>query len=127
MNKYKTLNAMGIQNPQQIRRHEVYMYDNTDILRVVYTREPGSILPVTRQYKFPRIKKPTLVDSGSRQTTVLYESSSEFRNALDELEQLMDQKTSPSSNAMILEELGALEAEMRARIHHIKSMVENRH
>ena len=125
MSKHPVLTEMGVQNPGEIARYELYMVDHTDILRIVYDRKKGSILPVSRRYKFPQIKKSTMVDSGSRQTEVLYESSQEFRNAVSELSQLLDtKKNKKASDAAILEEIEHLEQDVAHRIAYLKSLLD---
>ncbi|WP_423910283.1 DUF3461 family protein [Candidatus Spongiihabitans sp.] len=125
MRKNLALIAMGVQNPEQIARFATYMVDNTDILRIIYDRKKGSILPVSKKFKFPQIKKSTMVDSGTRRTEVLYESSNEFRNAVSELEQLMDERAdSHNVSQLIAEEVRALEEDVASRIDYIKSLVE---
>ena len=110
MSKYEALWAMGIQHPAEIDRYALFMVNNTDILRIVYKRKKGSILPVSRSYKFPRLKKSTLVDSGTRKTEVLFESSQEFRNAVAELDDLLDTRyTADQARALIAEEVQHLE------------------
>lgn len=124
MSKNLALVAMGIQNPEQIARFAVYVADNTDILRIIYDRKKGSILPVSKKFKFPQLKKTAVVDSGTRQTTVLYQSSNEFRNAVSELEQLMHVRNDSHNLAqLIAEEIRTLEADLAARIDYIKSLV----
>jgi hypothetical protein len=116
---------MGIQNPKEIARYALYMVNNTDILRVVYDRKKGSILPVSKIFKFPMLKKSTMVDSGTRKTELIYESSAEFRNALSELNQLMDARSSSESlGNLIEEEIHALEEDVASRIAYIKSLVD---
>ena len=88
MSDYPRLTEMGIQNPQEIEKFATYMVEHTDILQITYDRKKGSLLPVSRRYKFPQEKKSVLVDSGTRQTEVVYESVGAFREALHELEQL---------------------------------------
>ena len=101
------------------------MADNTDILRITYNRKKGSLLPESRKYRFPRLKKSTLVDSGTRQTEVIFESSAEFRNAVSELEQLMEKRGSTVEvHKLIAEEIQHLEEDVAARIDYIKSLVE---
>ena len=113
MSKYPALAAMGINNPNEIERFALYMADNTDIIRIVYNRKKGSILPVSKKFKFPRLKKSTLVDSGTRQTEVLFESSQEFRNAVAELEKLIDTKHSADELRRLVEdEVRAMEEEV---------------
>jgi hypothetical protein len=125
MSTYPALNSMGIQNPKEIARYALYMVNNTDILRVVYDRKKGSILPVSKIFKFPMLKKSTMVDSGTRKTELIYESSAEFRNALSELNQLMDARSSSESlGNLIEEEIHALEEDVASRIAYIKSLVD---
>ncbi len=124
MNKFKVLIEMGVQSPEQIERYALYMTNNTDILRIIYSRQKGSILPVSINFKFPRIKKSVLVDSGTRQTELIYESSPAFRNALAELDQLIDAKKSTEDlGKLINEEVRLLEEEVMWRIDYIKSLV----
>ena len=125
MSNYPALSAMGIQHPEQITRFAIFMMDHTDILRITYDRKKGSLLPESRKYRFPQIKKSTLVDSGTRQTEVLYESSAEFRNAITELENLMDKRDSVEGvRQLIAEEVQHLEEDVAACIDYIKSLVE---
>ncbi len=125
MSKFPALNAMGIQNPNEIARYALFMVNNMDILRIVYDRKKGSILPVSKNFRFPRLKKSTMVDSGTRQTEVIFESSAEFRNALSELDQLMDARDSSENlSKLIEEEIQALEVDVASRIDYIKSLVD---
>ena len=125
MSKYPVLESMGIQNPEQIARFSVFMLNNTDILRIVYNRKEGSFLPVSRKYKFPRAKTTNLVDSGTRQTVDTYNSSPQFRNAVTELETLMDVKHDADElRSLIKEEVKLLEEDVAARVNYIKSLVD---
>ena len=125
MSKYPALTAMGINNPKEIERFALYMADNTDIIRIVYNRKKGSILPVSKKFKFPRLKKSTLVDSGTRQTEVLFESSQEFRNAVAELEALIDIKHSADELRKLVEdEVRAMEEEVASRSDYIRSLLD---
>lgn len=125
MSKHKVLTSMGIQNPGEIARFELYSVDHTDILRIIYDRKKGSILPVTRKYRFPQIKKSTMVDSGTRKTQVLYESSAELRHAVEELETLMKaRKTTAAGKEALVNEIRLLEEDFTARINYIKALVD---
>lgn len=124
MSKYPALTEMGVQNPEQIARFAFYTVDETDILHIVYDRKKGSILPVSRKYKFPRVKKSTMVDSGSRTFEYLYESSGAFMSALAELNQLMEKRESKQDmRALITEEVRALEEDVAVRMDYIKSLI----
>ncbi|MGB5707202.1 MAG: DUF3461 family protein [Arenicellales bacterium] len=127
MSKYNALEAMGVKNPAEIARYEIYAVDvdHEDVLRIIYDRKKGSILPVSRKYRFPQIKKSTMVDSGSRKTEVIFESSAEFRNAVAELGQLMDLRgSSVELQKLVAEEIKHLEEDFAARIAHIKTLVD---
>ena len=49
MPEYKTLGEMKIRNPREIARYSVQTLehpdDHTDVLRIVYKRKKGSLLP----------------------------------------------------------------------------------
>ena len=124
MTSYPRLTEMGVLNPKQIEKFLIYTTDDFDILRIIYERKKGSLLPVSKNYKFPRIKKSVLVDSGGRQTEVVFESDPAFREALHELEQIKavrDQGTDLA--ATIAEEVRLLEEDVAMRIEYIKSLV----
>lgn len=125
MSKYNALAEMGVQNPEQIARFAFYTVEHTDILHIVYDRKKGSLLPVSRKYKFPQIKKSTLVDSGTRRTEVLWESSPVFQNAITELNQIMKKReTKVDTRKLIVEEVAALEEDVAVRIDYIKSLID---
>jgi len=124
MNKHPRLDEMGVNNPKQIEKFLIYTTDDFDILRIIYERKKGSLLPVSKNYKFPRIKKSVMVDSGTRKTGVVFESDPAFREALHELEQVKavrDQGTDLA--ATIVEEVRLLEEDVALRIEYIKSLV----
>lgn len=125
MIEYEALTKMGIQKPEEIVRFELYSVDQTDILRIIYDRKKGSFLPVTKKYRFPQIKKSTLVDSGSGQAQVIFESSAEVRNAVAELDRLMKgRKTSVAGKEALVNELRLIEEEVNARIGHLKNLID---
>jgi hypothetical protein len=124
MSNYPHLAEMGILNPQQIEKFAIYSTDKLDVLRIIYERKKGSLLPVSKNFKFPRIKKSVLVDSGTRETTLIFESTEAFRNALHELEELKIDKTkSEDLAALILAEIRYLEEDIALRTEYIKSLV----
>ena len=123
MKNYPRLKEMGIQNPQQVEKFAVYTTDELDVLRVIYARKKGSLLPVSKNYKFARIKKSVMVDSGTRQTEIIYESDPAFREALSELEHLKIEKSQTDDLAtLIAEEVRLLEEDVALRIEYIKSL-----
>ena len=125
MNKFPRLAEMGVQNPGQIEKFAVYTVGKTDVLRIIYDRKKGSLLPVSRRYKFPQVKKSVMVDSGTRQTQTVYESTPAFREALHELEELkLMREKSLDLAAMIREELKHLEEDIALRTQYIRSLVD---
>jgi hypothetical protein len=80
---------------------------------------------VSKTYKFPRVKKSILVDSGTRQTQVIFERNPSLTNAVAEIEELLsDRKDKDQLNQILADEILQLEAEMTSRIDYIKSLVE---
>ena len=125
MSNYPKLTEMGVQHPEEIEKFAVYTVGNTDVLRIIYDRKKGSLLPVSRRYKFPQVKKSVMVDSGTRQTETLFESTPAFREALHELEQLrLEREKGQDLAAMIREEFRHLEEDIALRSQYIKSLLE---
>lgn len=125
MNNYPKLTEMGVQHPDEIEKFAVYTVGHTDVLRIIYDRKKGSLLPVSRRYKFPQVKKSVIVDSGTRQTETLFESTPAFREALHELEQLkLAREKGQDLAAMIREEFQHLEEDIALRTQYIKKMLE---
>ena len=125
MNNYPKLTEMGVQHPDEIEKFAVYTVGHTDVLRIIYDRKKGSLLPVSRRYKFPQVKKSVIVDSGTRQTETLFESTPAFRAALHELEQLkLAREQGQDLAAMIREEFQYLEEDIALRSQYIKKLLD---
>ncbi|MBT8433815.1 MAG: DUF3461 family protein [Gammaproteobacteria bacterium] len=125
MSDYPKLTEMGIKHPEEIEKFAIYTVGRTDILRIIYDRKKGSLLPVSRRYKFPQIKKSVLVDSGTRQTETLFESSPAFREALHELETLKAARDKGQDLvAMISEEIKHLEEDIALRAQYIQALLD---
>jgi hypothetical protein len=125
MSDYPRLTEMGIQHPEQIEKFAVYTVGRTDVLQVIYDRKKGSLLPVSRRYKFPQVKNSVLVDGGTRQTETLFESTPAFREALHELEQLKSiREQGQDVAAMIRDEVKHLEEDIALRTQYIQSLVD---
>jgi hypothetical protein len=125
MSNYPKLAEMGVQHPDEIEKFAVYTVGKTDVLRIIYDRKKGSLLPISRRYKFPQVKKSVLVDSGTRQTETLFESTPAFREALHELEQLkLAREQGQDLAAMIREEFQHLEEDIALRSQYIKKLLE---
>jgi hypothetical protein len=82
-------------------------------------------LPVSRRYKFPQVKKSVLVDGGTRQTDIVYESVPAFREALHELEQLKLSRTKGLDlKALLTEEIKHLEEDIALRAQYIQTLID---
>ena len=115
---------MGVLHPEQIDRFSVNSIAYTDILKIVYERPKGSMLPVTRTYKFPRIQKPAKADNDTHQTEAVMESHPDLRAALDELQDIIQTKGHKQDvTAAILEELRLLDEDIACRSDCIKSLL----
>ena len=125
MSKYPKLTEMGIQRPDEIAKFAVFTVGNTDILRIVYNRKKGSLLPISRRYNFPQVKESVMVDSGTRKTELLYKSTPAFREALHELEQLkLEKDQGQDIKALIKEEVRLLKEDTALRTEYINSLVD---
>lgn len=125
MSDYPRLSDMGVKNPQEIEKFAVYTVGHTDILRIIYDRKKGSLLPVSRRYKFPQVKKSVLVDSGTRQTDIVYESVPAFREALHELEQLkLAREKGQDLKALLSAEIKHLEEDIALRAQYIQTLID---
>lgn len=124
MKNYPRLAEMGVKNPLEIEKFAVYSTESLDTLHIIYKRKKGSLLPVSRKYKFPRAKKSIMVNSATRQTNVVFESSSALLEAMGELEQIRaEHKDSASLSAAINDELTLLEDEVKMRTEYIRSLI----
>lgn len=84
------LTEMGI-----IRFNEISHYSlrqdgaDKDILRIIYNRKKGSLLPYSRKYKFGRAQKTVVADGGSSRMEHRYEISPFLLTAVNELDELV--------------------------------------
>lgn len=124
MKTYPRLTEMGVLHPQQISNFSVNSIAYTDVLRVVYRRPKGSILPLTRTYKFPRVQKAAEIGSKKRKIKTVMESDPALREAVEELQDLMKSKQQKQEVAdSILEELRLLEEDIALRTEYVRELV----
>ncbi len=124
MSEFPKLREMGVENPREIEKFAFYTVGNMDILRIVYDRKKGSLLPISKRYKFPQAKKSVLVDSGTRKTETLFESSGAFREALHELEKVIrERKQGQDVAAQIREEIRLMQEDIALRMQYIETLL----
>ena len=122
--KYPTLADMGIVNPEQIDRYSLQASGNNDVLRVIYKREKGSLLPSSKKFKFPRNVRVIEQDGGSKKNDTIVEVSPALSRAIAELHKIVNQKHSRAEQKEIIEEeIQHLEEEIRTHVTYLKSLI----
>ena len=124
MSDYPTLNEMGILNPDQIDRYSIQTVNNIDILRIVYSRKKGSLLPSSKRFRFPRTEKMAPGEGNVRDTQIFYEVSPVVHKAMVELDSIVKGKREKSHQLDIIkEEIQRLQEETSTRIDYINSLI----
>ena len=114
---------MGVVHPQEIDRYSVNSIGYTDVLRIVYERPKGSILPLTRTYQFARVQG-TSQDVAKGEDNTVMNTHPCLRKAIGELDELLATKERVEDlSASILEELALLQEDVALRSECIKSLL----
>ena len=111
-----TLAKMGIENPGDISRYTLRQRSpRSDTLKIYYTRERKSLLPVSRTYRFGRALKSSVADSGEPRFEETYEPSTELMAAVEELDALLGERLAGAGPmAAVVDELHELGERLRA-------------
>ena len=119
MKDYPHLSEMGVVNPQHIDSYSVNSIGYTDVLRIVYERPKGSLLPMNKTYRFPRVQK-----TAKDEAEVTMNSDPRFRAAVSELQDVLQEKGKDRDvSAAIMEELRLLEEDIAMRSECIKRLL----
>ena len=122
--KYPTLADMGIANPEQIDRYSLQASGKNDVLRVIYKRDKGSLLPSSKKFKLPRNVRVIEQDGGNRKSETIIEVSPALSRAVAELHKIVNKKHSREEQKVIIEdEIHRLEEEITTRVTYLKSLV----
>jgi hypothetical protein len=125
MSNYPTLSEMGINNPGDIERYSRSTTNHVDILRIIYKRKKGSLLPTSKRFEFGRSSKTVVADSGTEKTETIYEISPFLHRAVQELDKLIDSKKSNVEHAkLVKDELQRLHQEISSRMSYIESLID---
>ena len=125
MKEYPHLAEMGIVKFEKIKKYMVTGVSTYDVLRFVYYRRTGSLLPASRSYKFPRVQKTVTTDSDARKTDTVMEMDTALRSALGELQDLRDANHHKRDLAEShLDELRLLDGDIALRSACIKKLVQ---
>ena len=123
--KYPALAAMGIVNPNQIDRFSLQTSGDYDVLRIIYKREKGSLLPGSKKFKFRRSTRLIEMDGGNKKHETISEISPALSGAISELHKLVNQKhTHKEQKEIIQDEMLRLEEEISTRITYLKSLID---
>ena len=123
MSKYPQLTDMGVIHPEQIDRYSVNSIGYTDVLRIVYERPKGSILPETRTYQFPRVQETTENVAKGEDKTVMTTHPCLHKAVIELDELLATKKRVENVAASIVNELDVLQEEMSHRSQCIKNLL----
>ena len=116
MKEYPQLAKMGVRHPKQIKNFSISGLETADYLKIVYDRRPGSLLPMSRTYKFPRVQKKRAIPAGTDKTATVLETEPALRAAIAELEGLLNTKAQKQDvTKLILRELESLEEDIAQR------------
>lgn len=126
MSQYPTLTEMGINNPTEIERYSLNTVNHVDILRVIYKRKKGSLLPASKRFEFGRSTKTIMADSGTQKSEIVHEISPFVQKAIEELDSIIDAKKSTVGHAkLVKEELQRLHQEMTSRLAYIETLIDD--
>ena len=119
-NHYAALSEMGI-----VRFHEIANYSlrqdgaDKDVLRVIYKRAKGSLLPHSRKYKFGRAMKTVVADGGTARMEHVYEISPFLLKAVAELDGLVAFNQHEPSKSVSTD----LKSDLLAEINELKQLI----
>jgi hypothetical protein len=126
MSNYPTLTEMGINNPGEIERYSLNTVNNIDIIRIIYKRKKGSLLPASKRFEFGRSSKTVMADSGTQKSEIVHEISPFVLKAISELDDILTSKQSNIEHAkLVKEELKRLHQEMESRLTYIESLIDD--
>ena len=109
-----TLRKMGIENPQEIARYALRQKSpREDVLKIYYEREKGSLLPVSRTYRFGRATRTSVGDSGAPRFDESFEVSPTLLDAVAELDALLADRKGASPRDELLAEIESIHAMLR--------------
>jgi hypothetical protein len=125
MSNFPTLSEMGINNPGEIEHYSLSTTNNIDLLRIIYKRKKGSLLPTSKRFEFGRAAKTIMADSGTQTAEIVHDISPFLHKAISELDQLIDAKKSNIERAkLVKEEMQRLHQELSSSMSYIESLID---
>ncbi len=117
---YPALSEMGIIRPNEISHYSLRQDGaDRDVLRIIYNRAKGSLLPYSRKYKFGRAPKTVVADGGSSRMAQTYEISPFLLKAVGELDKLVSINQHDSSQSSNTD----LKSDLLVEINELKQLV----
>ena len=126
MSDFPTLKEMGINNPQEIDRYSLQtINESMDILRIVYKRQKGSLLPSSKRFRFGRSERILMGEDETKSPVVHYEISPFVRKAMAELDKIVQSKRDRNYQLQVIrEEMQRLQEDTTARMAYIQELVD---
>ncbi len=123
MSAYPALLSLGINRPHEISSYTLSSTNDVDILRIRYTRQKGSLLPVSKKFKFPRRPIPGIHPKPGE--SLVTEISPALEEAVEELSQLLSKEHSvKDKKTELLRELDEFEHYISVQIAEFKAEIE---
>ena len=125
MSNYPTLFEMGVNNPGEIEHYSLSTTNNIDLLKIIYKRKKGSILPTSKRFEFGRSERTVMADSGTQTAEIVHDISPFLLKAVQELDKLLDAKMSNIEHAkLVKDEIRRLHQELTSSMAYIESLID---
>ncbi len=122
---YEYLKSIGVKDIDQIERYSLRTEADHDVLKIYYKKKKGDFFHHSVKFKFPRIKKSVLVDSGTHRYEETSEISPQLVHILEELDKITDQEFRREDTLdNVLIELRHLEKVVSNKIREIEDKIE---
>jgi hypothetical protein len=118
---YPTLYELGVTQPMQVDNYYITSINQVDVLRIIYDRPKDSFLTSSKTYKFPRTQADAGNDGPGAGTGTVLRTHPKLVAVLQELDRLMEAKSSKETiAAKILSEIALLEEDIAMRTECLK-------
>ncbi len=125
MSKYPTLLEMGVNNPGEIEHYSLSTTNDIDVLKIIYKRKKGSLLPTSKRFEFGRSERTIMTDSGTQTAGIVRDISPFLQKAVQELDKFLDTKKSNIEHAkLVKDEMRRLHQELTSSMAYIESLID---
>lgn len=126
MTNYKKLKSMGINSPEEIESYYMTQWGKKDILHLRYKRGKGSLLPISKKFKFSKTPKGVrrTSHSGKHEVKTVYEISSFLTEVIEELNDIVTKKQKHIDIKKLIEEdIKSLQKDVDIKLEAIKELI----